>query len=208
MTVKRLFDLTLSTILLILLSPLFVGLVVLIWLKLGRPVFFLQQRPGLHGRPFTLIKFRTLTEYRDNSGSLLPDVQRLTRFGKWLRSTSLDELPELLNVFMHDMSLVGPRPLLMEYLSLYDSHQARRHNVLPGMTGWAQVNGRNAISWEQRFELDLYYVENRNLLLDMYILLLTVWNVLARKGITPPDSDMMKEFRGNTSSEDISCHEG
>jgi lipopolysaccharide/colanic/teichoic acid biosynthesis glycosyltransferase len=158
-------------------------------------------RPGLHGKPFVMLKFRTMTDQRDANGELLPDDLRLTRFGKWLRSTSLDELPELFNVLKGEMSLVGPRPLLMEYLPRYTPEQARRHEVKPGITGWAQVNGRNALSWEEKFQLDVWYVDHWNLWLDMKILLLTIWKVLKREGISAEGSATMPVFTGNASQE-------
>jgi sugar transferase EpsL len=165
---------------------------------LGRPVLFRQLRPGLHARPFALLKFRTMTDARDEHGHLLPDSVRLTRFGRLLRRTSLDELPELFNVIAGDMSLVGPRPLLMEYLPLYTPEQARRHEVRPGITGWAQVNGRNAISWEEKFRLDVWYVDNRSMLLDLRILYTTALKVLTAQGITQPGSATASRFRGSS----------
>lgn len=165
--------------------------------KLGSPVLFTQMRPGLHGKPFRMVKFRTMTDARDASGALLPDAQRLTSFGRFLRASSLDELPELLNVLRGEMSLVGPRPLLMEYLTLYSPEQARRHEVRPGVTGWAQVNGRNAISWEDKFKLDVWYVDNRSMWLDIKILWLTVKKVLARDGISGAGEATMSTFTGS-----------
>ena len=198
---KRLFDLILSAVgLLGLLAP----LLLLIWLvrrKLGSPVFFRQVRPGLHGQPFEMVKFRTMTDERGPDGALLPDALRLTSFGRFLRSTSLDELPELWNVLKGDMSLVGPRPLLMEYLPLYNLEQARRHEVRPGITGWAQVNGRNAISWEDKFKLDVWYADNRSLWLDIRILWLTVKRVLLRDGISAAGEATMSKFTGTTGRE-------
>ena len=179
------------------LAPLFLTLMVLVRLRLGSPVFFSQVRPGMGGRPFRMFKFRTMTNQRDESGELLPDSVRLTRFGKFLRSSSLDELPELWNVLKGDMSLVGPRPLLMEYLPLYNERQNRRHEVRPGITGWAQVNGRNAISWEQKFELDVWYVENQSFWLDLKILFLTVWKVVRRDGISAAGDATMPKFTGS-----------
>ncbi len=193
---KRLFDvLVAASSLLILALPLLL-LTLQVRRKLGRPVFFTQVRPGLHGRPFRMVKFRTMTDERDADGRLRPDVERLTPFGRWLRATSLDELPELWNVLKGDMSLVGPRPLLMEYLPLYSPEQARRHEVLPGVTGWAQVNGRNTISWEDKFELDVWYVDNRSLLLDIRILWFTVKKVLVRDGISAEGEATMPKFTG------------
>lgn len=194
---KRLFDLIASAFGLLILA---VPLAVLAWLvrrKLGSPVFFSQVRPGLHGKPFRMVKFRTMTDARDTSGSLLPDAQRLTSFGRFLRASSLDELPELWNVLRGEMSLVGPRPLLMEYLPLYSPEQARRHEVRPGITGWAQVNGRNAISWEDKFKLDVWYVDNSSLLLDIKILWLTVKKVLVRDGISAAGEATMPKFQGD-----------
>lgn len=178
-------------------SPLLLLLACLIRRRLGRPVLFRQVRPGLHGKPFTMFKFRTMRDAFDAHGRPLPDEQRMTPFGRWLRSTSLDELPELFNVLRGEMSLVGPRPLLMEYLPLYTPEQARRHEVLPGITGWAQVNGRNAISWEEKFKLDVWYVDNRSLWLDLKILVMTVWKVFARKDISAADHVTIEKFRGS-----------
>jgi lipopolysaccharide/colanic/teichoic acid biosynthesis glycosyltransferase len=173
------------------------GIAALIALRMGAPVLYRQVRPGLGGRPFTLYKFRTMTEARDAGGRELPDAQRLTALGAWLRRWSLDELPQLFNVLRGDMSLVGPRPLLMEYLPLYDERQARRHEVRPGITGWAQVNGRNALTWPERFELDLWYVENRSFLLDLKILGMTLARVIRGEGINQPGAATMERFRGN-----------
>jgi lipopolysaccharide/colanic/teichoic acid biosynthesis glycosyltransferase len=166
--------------------------------KLGAPVLFRQTRPGRHGRLFTLLKFRTMSDARDRAGQLLPDAQRLDAFGRWLRATSLDELPELFNVLRGDMSLVGPRPLLVQYLARYTPEQARRHDVRPGITGWAQVHGRNALCWEERFAMDLWYVEHRSLWLDLGILGRTVARVLKREGINAPGVATMPEFLGST----------
>lgn len=196
---KRFLDFIFSfSLLLVFLLPLLV-LVLLIRYNLGSPFFFRQTRPGLHGRPFEMVKFRTMTDERDADGNLLPDAERLTKFGKFLRSTSLDELPELWNVLKGDMSLVGPRPLLMEYLPLYTKEQARRHEVRPGITGWAQVNGRNAISWEEKFALDVWYVENQSLWLDIKILWLTVKKVLVREGISAAGEATVEKFTGSKS---------
>jgi lipopolysaccharide/colanic/teichoic acid biosynthesis glycosyltransferase len=195
--VKRLLDVILASVGLVLLAPLMLVLAVLVRLKLGSPVLFRQTRPGLHGKPFTMFKFRTMTDARDDDGNLLPDDQRLTRFGRFLRETSLDELPELWNVLKGDMSLVGPRPLLMEYLPLYTPEQARRNEVRPGITGWAQVNGRNAISWEDKFRLDVWYVDNHSLWLDLKILFLTVKKVLVREGISADGEATMSKFQGS-----------
>ncbi len=193
---KRVLDLTLAVPLLLVASPLLLAIAALLRLRLGRPVLFRQQRPGLHGRPFTLLKFRTMTEARDASGALLPDAERLPAFGRFLRSTSLDELPELVNVLRGEMSLVGPRPLLMQYLDRYTPEQMRRHEVRPGITGWAQVNGRNALTWEQKFALDIWYVEHLSLWLDLRIMALTVWKILTREGIAEPGQATAQEFQG------------
>lgn len=176
--------------------PVMLVLAVLVRAKVGRPVWFRQARPGLAGRPFTIYKFRTMTEARDANGQLLPDAERLTKFGRFLRSTSLDELPELINVLKGDMSLVGPRPLLMQYLERYTPAQARRHEVRPGITGWAQINGRNALTWEQKFELDTWYVDHVSFHLDLKILLLTIGKVLKREGIAQQGQATMEEFFG------------
>jgi lipopolysaccharide/colanic/teichoic acid biosynthesis glycosyltransferase len=198
---KRLFDLLAASLGLLLLA---LPLAVLTWQirrRLGSPVFFTQVRPGLHGRPFKMVKFRTMTDERGPDGALLPDAQRLTPFGRFLRASSLDELPELWNVLKGDMSLVGPRPLLMEYLPLYAPGQARRHEVRPGITGWAQVNGRNAISWEDKFKLDVWYVDNQSLWLDIKVLLLTVKKVLVRDGISAQGEATMPRFTGSQTQE-------
>lgn len=196
---KRLFDIVISSLLLILLSPVLLVLSILVRITLGSPVLFRQVRPGLHGRPFTMYKFRTMTDERDIQGRLLPDEQRLTKLGRFLRSTSLDELPELFNVLKGDMSLVGPRPLLMEYLPLYTPEQARRHEVRPGITGWAQVNGRNAISWEEKFRYDVWYVDNWSFWLDIKILWMTIVSVLKREGISAQGHVTMPPFTGSRS---------
>lgn len=197
MMLKRLMDIVLASAALVVLSPILLLLFVLVRMKIGRPAFFRQVRPGLHSRPFTMIKFRTMTDARDVHGDLLPDAQRLTRFGRWLRASSLDELPELLNVVAGQMSLVGPRPLLMSYLPLYSPEQARRHEVRPGITGWAQVSGRNAISWEEKFRLDVDYVDRRSLGLDLHILWLTVAKVVRRDGIAAEGEATMPAFTGS-----------
>lgn len=194
---KRLVDLLLAAPALLLLSPVLVALALLVRIKLGAPVLFRQERPGLHGRPFTLYKFRSMTDARDGQGNLLPDAERLPPFGCFLRSSSLDELPELWNVLRGDMSLVGPRPLLMQYLERYTSEQARRHEVRPGVTGWAQVNGRNALTWEQKFALDVWYVDNLSLWLDLRIIALTVWKIIKREGISQPGQATAEEFMGS-----------
>jgi len=198
---KRLLDVLASAAALALLAPLLGCIGLLVRLKLGRPVLFRQRRPGLGGRPFTLLKFRTMTDACDARGAPLPDEQRLTAFGRFLRGTSLDELPELINVLMGDMSLVGPRPLLMEYLPLYSSEQARRHDVRPGITGWAQVNGRNAISWDDRFALDVWYVDHAGLRLDLRILRMTLLQVFRRKGISAKGHATMPRFAANRKEE-------
>lgn len=193
---KRLFDFTLAALGLIALAPVILCIMLLVRFKLGSPVFFTQTRPGLHGAPFKMVKFRTMRDARDSYGKLLPDAERMTPFGAWLRSSSLDELPELWNVIKGEMSLVGPRPLLMQYLDRYTPEQARRHEVKPGVTGWAQVNGRNAISWEEKFGLDVWYVSNQSLSLDIKILWKTVMLVLRREDVTASDNVTMPEFMG------------
>jgi sugar transferase EpsL len=193
---KRMLDLAIAIPALMLLFPALGVLALLVRLKLGAPVLFCQRRPGLQGRPFTLFKFRTMTEARDSRGDLLPDAERLTPFGRFLRSTSLDELPELFNVLKGDLSLVGPRPLLMQYLDRYTPQQMRRHEVKPGITGWAQVNGRNALTWGAKFALDVWYVEHCSFLLDLKIIALTFWKVLVRSGINHPGQVTMQEFMG------------
>ncbi len=193
---KRMMDIVISALALVVLSPLLVLVAVLVRLNLGAPVLFSQVRPGLSGVPFRMYKFRSMTGETGPDGVLLPDGMRLGRFGKFLRRTSLDELPELWNVLRGDMSLVGPRPLLMEYLPLYSPRQAKRHEVRPGVTGWAQVNGRNALSWDEKFEHDVWYVENRNLLLDVRILLKTLVSVVRRDGISNEGHATMPPFMG------------
>ena len=193
---KRLFDVVLAFIGLIVLSPVLLIVSLLVREKLGGPVFFTQTRPGLNGKPFKMIKFRTMKNGVDKNGNPLPDAERMTDFGRLLRSTSLDELPELWNVLKGDMSLVGPRPLLMQYLPLYSREQNRRHEVKPGVTGWAQVNGRNSLSWDDKFKLDTWYVDNRSLLLDVKILFLTVKKVIARDGISQVNNVTMEPFTG------------
>jgi lipopolysaccharide/colanic/teichoic acid biosynthesis glycosyltransferase len=198
MSLKRVFDVCVALLALILLAPLLLLLALAVRLRIGRPVLFVQTRPGLHARPFRLFKFRTMTDARDAQGELLPDAARLTPFGRFLRASSLDELPELWNVLRGDMSLVGPRPLLREYVALYTPEQMRRHEVLPGITGWAQVCGRNALSWEERFALDTWYVEHRWFGLDLRILCMTVWKVLRREGISHDGDATMPRFRGTS----------
>ena len=198
---KRFFDFFLAIVILISLSPVIVLVASKIRNKLGSPVLFKQVRPGKDGKPFEMVKFRTMRDAVDANSDPLPDSERLTPFGNWLRSTSLDELPELWNVLKGDMSLVGPRPLLMEYLPLYNSEQYRRHEVRPGVTGWAQVNGRNAISWEEKFKLDVWYVNNQSFWLDVKILWLTAKKVLVRDGISAEGEATMSKFTGTAESE-------
>lgn len=199
---KKLFDVTIAGALLVLSLPALLIVALLARVYLGSPVIFSQVRPGLAGRPFKVYKFRTMTDARDSAGVLLPDDVRLTRFGRFLRQTSLDELPQLWNVLRGDISLVGPRPLLMDYLPLYSPEQARRHEVRPGITGWAQVNGRNAISWEEKFALDVWYVDHRSFLLDMKILLLTVRKVIVKDGISAQGMATMSRFYGSAGKMD------
>lgn len=194
--VKRCLDLILSAVALVVLSPVYLALAVLVRVKLGSPVLFSQERPGRHGKIFRMYKFRSMTDKRDAEGNLMPDEYRMTRFGTALRATSLDELPELWNIFKGDMSIVGPRPLLVRYLPRYNERQRRRHDVRPGLTGWAQVNGRNAISWEQKFEYDVEYVEKESFLFDVKIILMTVGKVLHRSGISQEGNVTMEEFMG------------
>lgn len=195
--IKRLFDITAATTALVALSPVYAITAYKVKKNLGSPVLFKQTRPGLNGKPFEMIKFRTMKDATDKDGNLLPDSERLTPFGQKLRSTSIDELPELWNVLKGDMSLVGPRPLLMQYLPLYNEEQARRHNVRPGITGYAQVNGRNSISWEQKFALDTWYVDNQSLWLDFKILAKTVKQVLIKDGISGEGEATVEYFKGN-----------
>ncbi|MFV5369506.1 sugar transferase [Acinetobacter junii] len=198
---KRLLDIIVASTALILLSPLYAYVAYKVKKNLGSPVLFRQVRPGLHGKPFEMIKFRTMKDALDEQGNPLPDSERLTPFGKMLRSTSLDEMPELWNVIKGDMSVVGPRPLLMEYLPLYNKEQAKRHDVRPGMTGYAQVNGRNAISWDEKFKLDTWYVENQSIWLDFKIMLKTVKKVIAKDDINEVGEATMTKFTGTTSEE-------
>lgn len=193
---KRMFDLVLSVVILLLGLPLLLSISILVLLIKGRPIFFRQKRPGLNGKIFECLKFRTMINSFDGNGNPLPDEKRITRFGAFLRNTSLDELPEIINVLKGEMSLVGPRPLLVEYLPLYSPRHARRHDVKPGITGWAQVNGRNAISWNEKFELDIWYVENWSLMLDLKILILTIWHVFSRTGISAKGHATMPKFSG------------
>lgn len=198
---KRCLDIVVAGLGLIVISPVLIVLAIMIWIQMGRPVMFKQMRPGLHGLSFFMYKFRTMTGKRDENGVLLPDEMRLTRLGKFLRSSSLDELPELFNVLKGDMSLVGPRPLLMQYLERYTPEQARRHEAKPGITGWAQINGRNTISWEEKFALDVWYVDNCSLWLDMKIMFMTVVKVFRREGISAEGEATMAEFMGNNNTQ-------
>jgi len=193
---KRIFDLILSTIGLVVLSPLILATALAVWIGLGWPVIFGQKRPGFRAKIFTIYKFRTMRDLRDRDGKLLPDAERMTKLGRFIRSTSLDELPELFNVLKGEMSIVGPRPLLIAYLDRYTPEQSRRHDVLPGITGWAQVNGRNAISWEEKFALDVWYVDHWSLWLDIRIIFLSVWKVLKRESINTPGAATAPEFMG------------
>ena len=195
---KRALDIVLSALALIILSPVALIVAIAIRLTMGPPVIFSQVRPGLHGKPFVMYKFRTMLDLRDEEGNLLPDEVRLTKLGRFLRRSSLDEIPEFWNVLKGDMSLVGPRPLLMEYLPLYTKEQARRHEVKPGMTGWAQVNGRNAISWEEKFKLDVWYVDNVSFWIDIKILSLTFWKVLKSEGVSQPGRATVDYFHGTS----------
>ena len=201
---KRLFDIAVSTVALVLLSPVMLLVALMVRSKLGSPVLFRQVRPGLHGKPFTLVKFRTMRDAHDRRGRPLPDEERLTSFGRTLRSTSLDELPELWNVLTGDMSLVGPRPLLMQYLERYSPEQSRRHDVRPGLTGWTQVKGRNALNWPEKLMLDIWYVDNRSFLLDLRIMAMTVRQLFARQGISHEGSETMPEFMGDPDTADRS----
>jgi sugar transferase EpsL len=201
---KRTLDLLLVIPALLVLSPVLGSVALLVRFKLGSPVLFCQLRPGLHGKPFTLFKFRTMTDARDSAGNLLPDAERLTGFGKFLRASSLDELPELWNVLKGEMSLVGPRPLLMEYLDRYTPEQARRHEVRPGLTGWAQVNGRNALTWEEKFALDCWYVDNLGLKVDFEIIVLTIVHLIKREGISHPGQATMNKFTGSSNNSKFS----
>ena len=208
MTLKRAIDVGLALVVLIAAAPVLVAVAVAVAAAMGRPVLFRQVRPGLHGRPFTLVKFRTMADARDARGRPLADAARLTRLGRFLRAASLDELPQLWNVLRGDMSLVGPRPLLPEYLPLYSPRQATRHAVRPGITGWAQVNGRNAISWAQKLELDAWYVEHQSLRLDLKILWLTLRKVTARDGIAQQGHATAEPFRGNLPDEELLDYSG
>lgn len=198
---KRFFDILLCTLALIILSPVLIAVAILVRIKIGSPILFKQKRPGKNEKIFTLYKFRTMTDKKDENGELLPDSERLTKFGKFLRSTSLDELPELINIIKGDMSLIGPRPLLVEYLSLYNEEQKHRHDVRPGLTGLAQVNGRNAIDWDKKFEYDVQYVKSVSFKNDLKILFQTVVKVFKREGISSNDSATMPYFRGSNEIE-------
>ncbi|QNI78259.1 bacterial sugar transferase family protein [Synechococcus sp. RS9909] len=195
--IKTLFDFFFAFLVLLFLSPFLLIISVLSRLLLGSPVLFRQQRPGLGEQPFNLLKFRTMTNRRDTSGVLLPDPQRLTPFGRWLRATSIDELPELINILRGEMSFIGPRPLLMQYLPLYSPEQARRHVVKPGLSGWAQINGRNALSWEEKFRLDVWYVDHQSFWLDLRIFFITIWKVVRREGISAVGEATMAPFTGS-----------
>lgn len=200
--IKRFFDIFSSFLALVVLSPLLLILIVVgAFVMKGNP-FFTQQRPGKNEKIFKLIKFRTMTNAKDKDGNLLPDADRLTKYGEFLRNTSLDELPELINILKGDMSVIGPRPLLVEYIPRYNAHQHRRHEVRPGLSGWAQVNGRNTVSWEDKFDMDVEYVDNYNLVMDIKILFMTVFNVLKREGISSDTSATMEEFKGTSVSND------
>jgi sugar transferase EpsL len=206
--IKRSLDILTAGLGLLILSPLLIVIFLLILIQMGRPIIFKQMRPGLNGKPFYMYKFRTMTNEKDEQGNPLSDEQRLTRLGRFLRSTSLDELPELFNVLKGDMSLVGPRPLLMQYLARYTPEQARRHEAQPGITGWAQVNGRNAITWEEKFALDVWYVDNRSFWLDIKILAMTVVKVFKREGISAKGEATMPEFMGILKEPDIQYLKG
>lgn len=200
--IKRILDIISSLLAIIILSPLLAVTAVLVKTKLGSPVLFKQERPGKDEKIFTLMKFRTMTDERDENGELLPDEVRLTKFGKFLRSTSIDELPELFNILKGDMSVIGPRPLLVEYIPRYNEHQHRRHEVRPGLSGWAQVNGRNTVSWEDKFDMDVRYVDNYSFAMDVKILFMTVLNVLKKEGISSETSATMEVFMGTSEKEE------
>lgn len=201
--IKRILDIISSLLAIIILSPLLAVTAVLVKTKLGSPVLFKQERPGKDEKIFTLMKFRTMTDERDENGELLPDEVRLTKFGKFLRSTSIDELPELFNILKGDMSVIGPRPLLVEYIPRYNEHQHRRHEVRPGLSGWAQVNGRNTVSWEDKFDMDVHYVDNYSFAMDVKILFMTVLNVLKKEGISSETSATMEVFMGTPEKEEV-----
>lgn len=195
--IKRLLDFVAALFMLLLVFPIFLVTTLLLFVSLKGNPFFFQKRPGFKGRPFTLIKFRTMTNARNGAGELLPDAERMTDVGRWVRSTSLDEIPQLFNVLKGDMSFIGPRPLLMEYLDIYTEEEQRRHLVKPGISGWAQVNGRNSISWKEKFKLDIEYVDNLSLMMDLKILFLTIKKVLAREGISSETSVTMEKYNGS-----------
>jgi sugar transferase EpsL len=199
---KRLFDLIITILGLIIILPLMLVVSLLVWIFLGTPILFRQQRPGYKGRPFMTYKFRTMTNHTGPDGNLLPDAERLRPFGRFLRSTSLDDLPQVFNVLRGEMSLVGPRPLLMQYLKRYTPEQMRRHDILPGITGWAQINGRNALTWGEKFNLDIWYVDHLSFWLDIRIILMTAWKVLTGEGISQPGRATMDEFMGNGKEND------
>ena len=201
---KQLFDRITAFVLLVVLAPFLLFICLLVRIKLGAPIFFRQKRPGLHGKPFILLKFRTMTNATDEHGRLLPDRERLTRFGRFMRSASLDELPTLLNVLRNEMSLVGPRPLLMEYVDLYTQEQSRRHEVKPGITGWAQVHGRNTLRWPEKFEFDVWYVDNRSFLLDLKIICMTVVQVFKHSEANQSDQVTMEKFSGSENEQEKS----
>ncbi|MBF8436532.1 sugar transferase [Halanaerobiaceae bacterium Z-7014] len=201
--IKRILDIVLSVLGLVVLSPLFIIISIMVYFKLGSPVFFVQRRPGKDEKIFDLIKFRTMTDERDDNGELLPDRIRLTKFGKFLRSTSIDELPELINVIKGEMSLIGPRPLLVEYIDRYNEFQARRHEMRPGITGLAQINGRNALTWEEKFEYDIEYIDNYSLLLDFKIIIKTIIQVFKRDGINQKDNVTMTKFKGSENNNSL-----
>lgn len=201
--IKRILDIISSLLAIIILSPLIAVTAVLVKTKLGSPVLFKQERPGKDEKIFTLMKFRTMTDERDENGELLPDEVRLTKFGKFLRSTSIDELPELFNILKGDMSVIGPRPLLVEYIPRYNEHQHRRHEVRPGLSGWAQVNGRNTVSWEDKFDMDVHYVDNYSFAMDVKILFMTVLNVIKKEGISSETSATMEVFMGTPEKEEV-----
>lgn len=198
---KRIFDMIFASAGLILISPILIVISFLVWFKIGLPIFFKQKRPGYKEKPFWIYKFRTMSDKRDQNGKLLPDKYRISSLGKFLRAFSLDELPELLNIIRGEMSFVGPRPLLMEYLNRYSITQRRRHEVLPGITGWAQINGRNVLSWEEKFRFDVWYVDNWSFLLDIKILVITIWKVITREGISQPGHATSEKFRGNNTGD-------
>ena len=201
--IKRILDIISSLLAIIILSPLLAVTAVLVKTKLGSPVLFKQERPGKDEKIFTLMKFRTMTDERDENGELLPDEVRLTKFGKFLRSTSIDELPELFNILKGDMSVIGPRPLLVEYIPRYNEHQHRRHEVRPGLSGWAQVNGRNTVSWEDKFDMDVHYVDNYSFAMDVKILFMTILNVIKKEGISSETSATMEVFMGTSEKEEV-----